>query len=80
MPKARNYRKEYDDFHGKPEQKKRRAGRNKARRQATKSGAVHKGDGKDIDHKDRNPLNNSAKNKRVQPKGVNRARNSQKKK
>lgn len=48
---ARDYRKEYDDFHGTPEQKKRRAQRNKARRQAEKRGAVSKGDGKEVDHK-----------------------------
>lgn len=28
---ARDYKKEYKDYHGKPEQKKRRAQRNKAR-------------------------------------------------
>ena len=48
---TRNYRKEYDDYHAKPEQKKRRADRNAARRKATRSGAVHKGDGKEVDHK-----------------------------
>jgi hypothetical protein len=46
----RNYRREYDQYHGKPEQKKRRAQRNKARAQAMKSGAVRKGDGKEVDH------------------------------
>lgn len=30
--KKRNYRKEYDDFHGKPEQIKNRDARNKARK------------------------------------------------
>lgn len=49
--KARNYRKEYDDYHGTPEQKKRRADRNKARKKAEKRGAVRKGDGKEVDHK-----------------------------
>lgn len=47
----RNYRKEYDDYHAKPEQKKRRAQRNKARRKAERDGRVHKGDGKEVDHK-----------------------------
>lgn len=33
MPqKPRDYKKEYQDYHGTPEQKKRRAARNKARR------------------------------------------------
>ena len=31
--KERNYKKEYENYHSKPEQKKRRAGRNHARRQ-----------------------------------------------
>lgn len=48
---ARDYKKEYRDYHGKPEQKKRRADRNAARRKAARSGAVHKGDGKEVDHK-----------------------------
>ena len=47
---ARDYKKEYRDYHAKPEQKKRRAQRNKARRKAAKRGAVHKGDGKEVDH------------------------------
>jgi len=51
MPKrARNYRKEYDDYQGLPLQKKRRADRNRARRQAMAKGKVHKGDGKELDH------------------------------
>ena len=47
----RNYRKEYDDYHAKPEQKKRRAERNRARRKAERAGRVHKGDGREVDHK-----------------------------
>lgn len=47
---ARNYIKEYKDYHGTEEQKKRRAQRNKARRAKMKSGAVKKGDGKEVHH------------------------------
>lgn len=50
MAKARNYRDEYDSFQGKPEQKKRRAQRNAARRKAIKQGKAHKGDGMEVDH------------------------------
>lgn len=50
MAKGRDYRKEYDDYHAKPEQKKRRADRNKARRKAVRNGSVRKGDGKEVDH------------------------------
>lgn len=47
----RDYAKEYRDFHGKPEEIKKRAQRVKARRMMENTGAVHKGDGKDVDHK-----------------------------
>lgn len=50
MAKARNYRKEYDEYQGKPEQIKRRSQRNAARRAAERSGKVRKGDGKEVDH------------------------------
>lgn len=50
MAKERNYRKEYDDYHSKPDQKKRRADRNRARRKAQRDGRVSKGDGKEVDH------------------------------
>jgi len=46
----RNYRKEYDDFAGTAEQKKRRAARNRSRAEAMKKGTVRKGDGKEVDH------------------------------
>lgn len=46
----RDYRKEYDEYHAKPEQKKNRAKRNKARNDMKKSGKVKKGDGKEVDH------------------------------
>jgi len=73
---ARDYAKEYSSYHAKPDQVKRRAGRNKARRTLLKTGRVSKGDGKDVDHKDRNPGNNSPSNLRVQSKSKNRSRNS----
>lgn len=47
---ARDYRKEYDEYHKKPEQKLRRAQRNAARNKAIRAGKVRKGDGKEIDH------------------------------
>lgn len=46
----RNYRKEYDEYHASPEQKKRRVQRNQARAEAMQRGAVQKGDGKEVDH------------------------------
>lgn len=59
---ARDYKKEYRDYHGTPEQKKRRAQRNAARRKAASQGKVSKGDGKEVDHVGANrkgKLNNS---------------------
>lgn len=50
MKKPRDLRKEYDEYHSKPEQKKRRAERNAARRKAVEAGRVKKGDGKEVDH------------------------------
>jgi len=47
----RNYAKEYANYDGTPEVKKKRAQRNKARRIMEREGVVHKGDGKDVDHK-----------------------------
>ena len=47
----RDYKKEYANYDGTPEVKKKRAARNKARRMLEHEGIVHKGDGKDVDHK-----------------------------
>lgn len=47
---VRNYKQEYEEFHSTPEQKKRRAQRNAARRKALAAGKVKKGDGKEVDH------------------------------
>jgi 5-methylcytosine-specific restriction endonuclease McrA len=72
--RQRNYRREYDQYHAKLEQKKNRALRNRARNDAKKDGAVKKGDGKEIDHK--KPLSkggsNSKSNRRVVSRKANR--------
>jgi hypothetical protein len=47
----RDYKAEYKNYDGTPEVKKKRAQRNKARRMLEREGIVHKGDGKDVDHK-----------------------------
>ena len=69
----RNFRKEYDNYHAQPEQKKNRAKRNAARATLAKTGAVRKGDGKDVSHRNGNPKDNSSKNLSVQPKSKNRS-------
>jgi hypothetical protein len=48
---VRDYKAEYANYDGTPEVKKKRAQRNKARRMLEREGVVHKGDGKDVDHK-----------------------------
>jgi hypothetical protein len=51
MPKKkRDYKKEYADYHGTPEQKKRRAERNKDRRAAEKRLGEAALRGKEVDH------------------------------
>lgn len=73
----RNYKKEYRDYHSKPEQKRKRAQRNQARAEAERDGKVRKGDGKDVDHK--KPLRSGGSNKksntRVRSRSANRADN-----
>lgn len=72
---ARNYREEYDRYHGTPEQRKNRAARNAARRQLEKEGVVRKGDGMDVDHA--TPLakggGNGRSNLRAVPASKNRS-------
>lgn len=46
----RNYKDEYKKFQSSPEQKKKRAARNKANRNARKKGIIKKGDGNDMAH------------------------------
>ena len=74
MPRKepRNYEQEYREYHGKPAQIKNRDSRNAARNAAVKAGRVHKGDGKEIDHKDGNPRNNSPSNLQVMTRRGNR--------
>jgi len=47
----RDYKKQYEKYDSKDEVKKNRAKRNKARREMERDGKVHKGDGKEVDHK-----------------------------
>lgn len=73
MPaKKRDYKKEAK-YHATPEQKKRRAARNAARRKMEKQGRVRKGDGKDVDHKNGNPKDNRKSNLSVKSKSKNRS-------
>lgn len=71
---ARNYKKEYENYQGKPDQIKKRAMRNAARDEMAKKGKVKKGDGMDVDHT--KPLVKGGNNNtglRVVPKSKNRS-------
>lgn len=72
---ARNYKKEYENYQGTPEQIKNRTKRNAARAKMMKAGKVSKGDGKDVDHAV--PLSkgggNLGGNLRVKSKSANRS-------
>lgn len=71
----RNYKQEYANYDGTEAVKKKRAQRNKARRMLEREGVVHKGDGKDVDHK--KPLSKGGttiiSNLRVKPAAANRS-------
>mgnify|MGYP003119325534 FL=1 len=69
----RNYKKEYANYQGRPDQKKKRAMRNKARRIAERSGRVTKGSGFDIHHRDGNPMNSDPNNLVVVHQSTNRS-------
>ena len=64
----RNYRKEYDNYQGKPEQIANRSSRNSARR-IMGDDAIK---GMDVGHKDNNPLNNDPSNLQMEEPSENR--------
>jgi 5-methylcytosine-specific restriction endonuclease McrA len=74
MTEKRDYKKEYARYQGTPEQIHKRSLRNQARREMEKRGLVHKGDGKDVDHK--HPIDrggdNRVENLRVLSRRANR--------
>ena len=65
----RNYKKEYENYHSKPEQKVRRAARNAVRRLLKDRKGIK---GKDVHHKDNNPENNDKENLSIVSKNYNR--------
>lgn len=69
----RNYKKEYENYQGTPEQKKKRASRGRARYSLMKKGRVRLGDNLDVDHANGNPNDNSPSNLKVKTKSQNRS-------
>jgi ABC-type uncharacterized transport system fused permease/ATPase subunit len=74
MPRKepRNYKKEYEEYHGKPKQIKNRNIRNAARKKMVKAGRVHKGDGKEVDHIKGPQGGNKSSNLRIVSRATNR--------
>lgn len=72
---VRNYKKEREKYHSRPEQMANNRARKKARRELEAEGKVKPFDGKDVDHK--TPLkrggSNGKSNLRVQSKSTNRS-------
>lgn len=68
-------RRQVEGYNARPENVKKRAMNNAARRELMKEGLVKKGDGKDVDHKKplRSGGTNARSNLRAVPKSVNRA-------
>lgn len=73
MPKReRDYKKEYREYHAKPEQKKRRASRNAARRLMIRKHGKAALKGKEVDHKNYNARDNRPSNLSIKSKTANR--------
>jgi hypothetical protein len=78
MPSSKNYKRDYKrerelQLESPKSDRAANASRKAARRMLEKKDVVKKGDGKDVDHKNRNPKDNSAKNLKAKPKSVNRS-------
>ena len=76
MPSSPGYVRDYKReaaIRSTPKDKAENASRKRARRVLEKEGVVKKGDGRDVDHKNRNPMSNGRKNLRAQAKGSNRS-------
>lgn len=73
--KHMSYKKgDYDRYHASDKMKRERAARNKARRKAEREGRVRKGDDKEVDHIDGNPMNSARSNQRVITRHANRVK------
>lgn len=69
---ARDYKQEYRDFHGKPEQIANRSKRNQARREM----GLSVGDKREVDHKQ--PLSKGGSNSKSNLRAVSRETNRKK--
>tara|TARA_R100000458_G_scaffold5524_1_gene4423 strand:+ start:968 stop:1213 length:246 start_codon:yes stop_codon:yes gene_type:complete len=76
---SRDYRREYDNYQGKPDQIANRSKRNTSRRLKQEQLGYKLTSKQHVDHKDGNPKNTSAKNLRVRSEKANTSDNKQSK-
>ena len=69
----RDYKREYEKYHGSAEQRANRSKRTIARNKTNAEGITRKGDGLDLDH--RNPLSKGGSNGRSNLRVVSRSSN-----
>lgn len=69
----RDYKKEYQKYHSKPEQIKNRSERTTTRRQTNAAGITHKGDGTNVDHI--KPLSKGGTNSKANLRVVSESKN-----
>jgi hypothetical protein len=75
MSKSGRVYSDYDKkYQAQPEQVAKRVARNKARRMMVKKHGKSSLNGKDIDHSDGNPTNNSTSNLKIMSRSANRAK------
>lgn len=75
MSKSGRVYSDYDrEYQARPEQKKKRAARNAARRMMIKKHGKAALKNKDVDHSDGNPRNNSKSNLKIMGRSENRAK------
>ena len=73
-----NRAKRLKAYNAQPEQRARRSARTNERNKRIRKGQLSVGDGKDIDHRDGNPKNNSPSNISITSQKFNRGRNNNK--
>ena len=73
-PSGRKYSAYDREYQARPEQVAKRVARNKARRMMIKKHGKAALKGKDVDHKDGNPKNNSRSNLKIMSRSANRSK------
>ena len=71
---AAGVKHEYEKFQSSAKARAERSSRTTARRRANASGRTHKGDGKELDHINSNPMDNRSSNLRVISRSANRSK------